>query len=514
MSKSQRVSLHSSASRSIRWIAACLLLFPASFSHAAETPADVRQTIFIDGRPSGHTLISLYSCKDGSRYAGPVSTADDGSVTFSKIVTGDYCERAEEQIGYSSKQVHIDTAVQNQRVDITEFVPSANWNDRLIPLVFCIFTVLVVIYPIGRYLLKAWTFRRDALIGQLSGESIVLYYQQFRSRERIPWLSGNPTNPRKAEKKSVGDPALKSSDYVAAFSHQFGVWYGRRYYVAPLVSLAILSIACARWGYYSLSLWITGVRSIESMFGLSAAAIAGAFVWIISDEIDRLRRRDFTSSDVYYYIFRLLLSVPFAWSLTRLQVTLQLGIPIAFFLGSFPTTTLFTVARRIVAKQASLGDDPSTGQLELEKLPSVGKQSAERFKDEGISTVSQLAYADPVDLTIRTNFDFNYVSDGISQALLYLYLGDQLPNLVIYSLRGAFEVNCLMEDLKSNDPATVTQANQALQDVTAFLASKSINMSPSTLKTTLYQVAYDPYTLFLVNIWPIGAAVASSSTPS
>ena len=301
---------------------------------------------------------------------------------------------------------------------------------------------------------------------------------------------------------------------MAAFTHQFGVWYGRRYYVIPVIGLTILSVACARWGYYSLILWISGERSIESMFGLSAAAIAGAFVWIISDEIDRLRRRDFTSSDVYYYVFRLLLSVPFAWSLTRLQLTLQVGIPIAFFLGCFPTTTLFTFARRIASKQASLGDDPATGQLELEKLPSVGKQSAERFKDEGISTVSQLAYADPIDLTIRTNFDFNYVSDCISQALLYLYLGDQLPNLVIYSLRGAFEAHCLMNDLKSSEPATAARTNGTLTDVTAFLAGKGINMSSSTLQTTLYQAAYDPYTLFLVEIWPMGPAAAFSSPPS
>ncbi len=485
---------------------ACCLLFAACSALAAQTPADVKQTIYVDGHPAQHTLVSLYSCKDGSRTAGPIATADDGSVTFPKIATGDYCERAEERPGYSSKPVHIDTTIQNQRVDITDFVPSLSWNDRLIPLVFCIFTVLITIYPIVRYLLKAWRFRKDTLLGQLTGESMVLYYQQFRSGEKIPWLSGKAAGAKKADVKSVGDALLQPSDYLSAFNSQFGEWYGKRYYVAPLVGLVILSCACAWWGCYSLWLWIAGVRSIESMFGLSAAAIAGAFVWIISDEIDRLRRRDFTSSDVYYYVFRLLLSVPFAWSLTRLQMTLQLGIPIAFLLGSFPTTTLFTIARRLAAKQGALGDVPETGALDLEALPSVGKGSAERFKDEGISAVSQLAYADPIDLTIRTNFDFNYVSDCISQALLYLYLKEQLPNLVIFSLRGAFEANCLMEDLKSADPAIVARANQTLQDVVAFLATKQISMSVSTLQSTLYQAAYDPYTLFLVKLWPMEAS--------
>ena len=479
-----------------------LFFFFVSSIHATVPSTEVRQTIYIDGHPAAHTLISLYDCKDGSRVAGPITTADSGTVSFTNLSTGDYCERAEEKLGYSSKPVHIDTGLQNQRIDINAFVPSLDWNQRLIPLAFCTFTVLLVIYPIGRYLLKPWAFRRDSLIGQLSDASMVLYYQQFRSGECIPWLSGTLPN-AKPVIKAVGDAKLEPSDYVTAFSSQFDKWYGRRYYIAPLIGLAVLSIACARWGYWSLLSWINGSSSSESTFGLAAAAIAGAFVWVISDEIDRLRRRDFTSSDVYYYVFRLLLSVPFAWSLTRLQVTPQLGIPVAFFLGCFPTTSLFTFARRIVAKQAGLGEDPVTGQLELEKLPSVGKESAERFKDEGISTASQLAYADPIDLTIRTNFDFNYVSDCISQALLYLYVGDQLPNLVIYSLRGAFEAFCLMEDLQSSDPADVTKANQTLSDVIDLLASKGVKMTTATLQTTLYQAAYDPYTKFLVKIWPM-----------
>jgi hypothetical protein len=179
---------------------------------AADTTADIKQTIYVDGHPAGHVLVSLYSCKDGSRSAGPVATTDDGSVTFSKVSTGDYCERAEQRVGYSFKQVHIDTAIQNQRVDITEFVPSTNWDDRLIPFVFCILTVLLVIYPIVRYLLNAWAFRRDALIGQLSGDSMRLYYQQFRSGEKVPWLSGKQTKQKKAEMKPVGDSALLSSE--------------------------------------------------------------------------------------------------------------------------------------------------------------------------------------------------------------------------------------------------------------------------------------------------------------
>jgi hypothetical protein len=186
-------------------------------------------------------------------------------------------------------------------------------------------------------------------------------------------------------------------------------------------------------------------------------------------------------------------------------VTLQVGIPTAFFLGAFPTSTLFTAARRFANQQLKLGDDPASGKLELEQLQSIGKEGAERFKDEGISTISQLAYADPVDLTIRTNFDFNYITDCISQALLWIYLGNQLQNLAIFSLRGAYEANCLVEDLQKSS----ANAQQALADVTAVLVANKVQISMRTLQMTLEQAAYDPYTKFLVDIWSDSKLAAS-----
>jgi hypothetical protein len=474
-------------------LAAIFMLSMTSTALAKNAPA--KQTIYADGEPVKQARVSLYDCKTGSLYKGPLSTANDGSVVFPDVEDGVYCERTDISAGYASKEVRIDTTIQNQRVDLTEIVPPLSLTDRTIPFAFCVFTVLLVIYPIGRYLAKPWAFRRDTLIGQLSGESMELYYKQFRSGELIPNVSASIYPPAN---KPVGDQALKPADYESAFAINFNKRYGRRYYIAPVIGLAALTAICAWWGCMNLWLWISGLRSIESMFGLTASAIAGAFVWIISDELDRLRRRDFTSTDVYYYIFRILIAVPFAWALTRLEITLQLGIPIAFLLGAFPTTTLFTAARRIANSQLKLGDDPASGNLELEKLQTVGKGSAERFKDEGISTISQLAYADPVDLTIRTNFDFNYVSDCISQALLWIYFGDQLQNLSIYSLRGSFEAWSLMEKLKGDDP---DNAKQTLIDVAAALAANKVTISTQTLQVTLHQAAYDPYTKFLADIW-------------
>ena len=367
--------------------------------------------------------------------------------------------------------------------------PEVSWaryfftTDTTLAAVFCCCTVLLVLYPIARYLIKPWAFRRDRLFGLLAGMAIVEYYKQFRPSSIIA-------------NKKAGDPALSDEEYLRAFETDFNSWYGRRYYFVPICGLALLSFVSAWWVVLTARQWVMGAQMVESTHGLVAAAIGGAFVWIISDELDRLRRRDFTSSDVYYYIFRILLAVPFGWALTRSQdLTFRVGIPLAFFLGAFPTTTLFTAARRIAGRWLQLGENPS-GCLELETLQSVGKDNAERFKDEGITTIVQLAYTDPVDLTIRTNFDFNYVVDCVSQALLWIYI-KQSPELNTLSLRGAQEVAVLVESLDGPlDSESRIHAEATVTDVAAML-----NISEQSLLTTLNQIALDPCTQFLLHVW-------------
>lgn len=411
---------------------------------------------------------------------GPFSTGQDGSIQLDNIDPGDHCLRAEIASGYAHQELQL--AQGTQRIDLNEIAPRLSVSDRAIPAAICVFTFLMVIYPIGRYLARPWTFRREYLIGQLSGESMKLYYEQFRAGAAI---SGKP----------VGDSGLTAEDYTKAFRADFDKWYGRRYYIFPVLGLAVLTAVCGWWGCVDLWDWTSGLRTPESMRGLVAAALAGAFVWVISDEIDRLRRRDFTSFDVYYYVFRILISIPFGWALTRLEVTLQVGIPVAFFLGAFPTSTLFRAARRIANQQLKLGEDAVAGKLELESLQSVGKDVAERFRDEGIFTITQLAYADPLDLTIRVNFDFSYVVDCVSQALLWIYLGDKTKDLQSYSLRGAQEVAYFYSGLTKSPPAPNSLA--ALQE----MATAKLSMGKEALQCTLGQVAEDPYTIFLCKIW-------------
>jgi len=54
----------------------------------------------------------------------------------------------------------------------------------------------------------------------------------------------------------------------------------------------------------------------------------------------------------------------------------------------------------------------------------------------------QLAYYDPVKLTMQTNIDYDYIVDCVSQALLFVYVGkDSLEKLTRQGIRGAYEMH-------------------------------------------------------------------------
>jgi hypothetical protein len=130
---------------------------------------------------------------------------------------------------------------------------------------------------------------------------------------------------------------------------------------------------------------------------------------------------------------------------------------------------------------------------------------AESFEDEGIDTVASLAWVDPVDLTIRTNLDFNYVLDCMSQALLWVYFQDKTKQLYSYSLRGSQEamglVSCLQGITYPWDPSQALTGEQARAKATLTNISANLQMSEAALLTTLHQVCEDPYTKFIYEVW-------------
>lgn len=348
-----------------------------------------------------------------------------------------------------------------------------NWGVILVGSA-CAAAWALVVLPAIVYLGTGWNTRHDHLLGLLSDSDLEFYFTQFRRSEKL----NERTNLR------------------AAFIKFIGFADGKRHYVTPLLLLGLVT-AIGLWGTaQSLFEWTGALKARAPFPSLVVSAFVGGYAWVVNDQLRRFRTRDFTPHDLYNCAYRILIAVPLAYSLTA-ALQDNLGVPFAFMLGSFPTTTLITIARRVASQKLNLGDTDDKVVNELVLLQGVNKSNAERYQEEGITSIPELAWADPIDLTIRTNFDLWFVVDCMSQALLWVYLGPDLPKAYKYSLRGAMEAKYLLGDLspdaEQNERARATAALKS--------AAVALGMDPESLCHTLEEVARDPYTLFLCNVW-------------
>ena len=171
----------------------------------------------------------------------------------------------------------------------------------------------------------------------------------------------------------------------------------------------------------------------------------------------------------------------------------ELGVAMAFLIGTFPTRTVMKFGQRLFIKTTGItdADTDSAGPTELTKMQGIGKENAERLQQIGITTIVELAWLDPIDITSRSNFDFNYVIDCISQALLWIYFEDKTKLLYPLGFRGAQEVIFILEQ-SQHDP----DAKGVLTS-----AAKAIGVDEVGFMNALDQVASDPYAKFINEVW-------------
>ena len=332
--------------------------------------------------------------------------------------------------------------------------------------------VVLLVGPPILYLLGPWTFRRHEILDGMSAPAIETYFETFHPKV--------------------------SNKTPASFSRFYAERFGRRHYVIPLVVLTLAGVTAIVWLVSTMLVW-TGLRQPTSgtLDHISAAALSGAYLWVAADLIERWRFRDLSPADLWWGAWRLALAAPLAFAVSAMFTT-QLAVPIAFLLGAFPTRSISTIARRLGRRALNLGaDTDEKAESELEKLQGIDTRIAERFADEGFTTIVQLAYADPVELTMRcASFAFSFVLDCASQALAWEYLMDDLIKLRPYSLRGAQEISSLITELDGHNPVEKKTAHD-----TIAAAAKAIGIDPVAFERTLREIQEDPYTDFICKVW-------------
>jgi hypothetical protein len=353
----------------------------------------------------------------------------------------------------------------------------------MLPVIAAIAAFLLALFPVIHHLFFGLRERRREILCLFDNQSIGFYFQLFDPAQM-------------AELKKGARTAEPKKDPARALAQLYDDRFGVRTYILPL---------CV----YTLVLAVTIVVTVWTAFGervpthlpgatiapAGAYALAGAYLWVVSDLIGRYRQRNLVPSSLYAAAFRMTIAIPLAAAVAGM-LNETVAPTFGFLLGAFPTNTLMLVMRRQLSPKLGLGDD-TAGQKqkhELETLQGVNTSIAETLSDIGITTLVQLAYEDPIQLAMRTNLSFYFVLDLVSQALAALYI--DLAKARQYSIRGAIEAISISRTLEEGN-------GKELKDAKAIVAAlaKKLGISEAALVMILYQVGEDPCSKFLGAIW-------------
>jgi hypothetical protein len=288
----------------------------------------------------------------------------------------------------------------------------------------------------------------------------------------------------------------------AQFEQLYSSWYGRRFFIMPGVLLFVVSASAVT------PVVLSGLARLQYLANpliqvpdTAMAAIAGAYLWVVDDFISRARRLDFAPSDVIWGVLRLIISVPMGYAFATIAAA-SVGPFVAFALGAFPLTTLTSMLQRLANKNLQLQTEPEEAADDIVKLQGINRAIVERLSNEDITSITQIAYCDPVRLIMRSNPSFNFVTDCMNQALAWMYLQDDLNTIRSLGMRGAVEIHQLISDYDGADVEQTGGKDAHDRAMAAMpLIATAIKQDVATLQLVFRQIADDPYTIFLDRVW-------------
>lgn len=354
----------------------------------------------------------------------------------------------------------------------------------------------LLLAPIRSYWRAGHGQKRSEIMDSLGVKGRIAYFRMFRRAHAVPTL----------------ETAL--TEFENFYDHDFGI--GRYRLPTALVALVGMSMALVVSIAVCTRLGLVTQPALVKLDGPTLAALLGGYMWVVNDFINRSRRLDFAPSDLLWGCLRLVVSAPMGLAFATITGAAAPSSFVAFAVGAFPLTTLLTFLRRIVVEKAKLGAEDAQSTDLVTKLQGVDKSISDRLRGEDVLTISQMAYSDPVRLSMRCGLGFDFVADLASQSLAWIYFGDKMDTLRPKGLRGAVEIRHLIEDMDivvPSLPASVTPEEsksrdelQARKDQAVKclpILAAAVGLSSEGFMLVAQEIAQDPFTDFLDYLWDL-----------
>lgn len=373
------------------------------------------------------------------------------------------------------------------------------WNSYGPAAIFVVTTTVLLLFPILGYVWVGWKYKSLDIITTINDNAKREYLIKFHKTE------------------SSDLPSARAS-FLKLYYRRFG----RRHFIAPICLITILvileaSLAIESLGHFDANFWKPRIE----LNAVALSAIAGAYMWVVGDFISRTRRMDFSPADIMWGSLRLFIAAPMGLSLASIFEPHVIAF-VAFGLGAFPFETVQLALRQLSYNKLGLELGP-TEENELLHLNGIDKVLADRLANQDITSIVQLSYCDPIQMTMRSNLSFNAVADLVSQALAWNYIDEKLNAIRPLGFRGSFEIRQLMEDLKRVEPVDRDPRQNPAQEAKNLVPSIAarLGLTEEQIWYLFGQIAYDPYTEFIYSTWeplgsgsPVPPASLGPSTPA
>jgi len=333
--------------------------------------------------------------------------------------------------------------------------------DNAVALLIDAMLTALITFPLIEYVTYGWARKFDEIKNSLGKQAKEKYLALFQHVMKPP--------------PNVDD----------TFAEIYTKSYGRRRLIIPIAFVFLIAI----FENYFLAVDLLNLTQANGKLQIATSAIAGAYTFVAFDFFGRVQRRNLSIADIMRGALRLAIAIPLGYVFGAITAE-NLGAFMAFAVGVFPLREIYGILRQQASKRIGTSDVNTPSSTQVVQLSGIDTATSDRLEDADITTVAQLAWCDPIQLTMRTNLHFNFVVDICSQALAAVYFDGKLDMLRPLGLRGAVEMSYLVADLRDEGRATTAEA--VLE--TAF---KATGIAVPALKFALGQITDDPYTEFL-----------------
>jgi hypothetical protein len=353
---------------------------------------------------------------------------------------------------------------------------------EILPLTMSLLLTGLLVYPLCNFLVYGWKRKQEEVDNSLVVSAKRTYLEVFwnRSFERPKTLEAKKEHYKQVDRE---------------FSELYGRRYGRQRFIVPIFILCAIALPENLY----LANGLVRLLAPKPVLDGATAAIAGAYAFVTWDFVGRVKRRNLVPVDILRGALRIAIAVPVGLAFSA-SMKEEVAPFIAFAVGVFPLNTLQTILRRVADDKLKLGLVADVMEDQIPALNGVDRWIADRIEDADMTTIPQLAWCDPIDLSMRSSLPLEYVIDIVGQALAWVYLADKLKQLRPFGLRSAFEMKVLMDDLASKDQKIKAKAEAVLP-----AAAAAANIPLAGFVYALVQIAEDPATQFLYEASKVSA---------